>query len=348
MATANFLIFDALVRHQIGLRRLATQTVRDLTSILDSYDRRIKSIIDSISTDSTLRDVNSAITALQRINKTAYDVIEVNLFAAMEQMAVYEVAFQNNILAKSIGKDVFQQLSIITPPRSDITATPGTAVINGAKLTEYVAGAAAGRFNRMRDAIRKEYVVGGAGVKQGIRQAVMGRASANYQDGVLGTSRRSLDQIVRTVQSGVISEVRSLLYDLNSHVFRAVLWVSALDNKTSDICQKYDGRVFPLGKGPRPPAHYVCRSFFAPIIKHWRDLPLKDPDVETKRLLMGDVPERVTYYKWLLRQPADVQDEVLGPTRGLMLRRGEITIDRFTDDKGRRYTLDELRAREGL
>jgi len=59
----------------------------------------------------------------------------------------------------------------------------------------------------------------------------------------------------------------------------------------------------------------------------------------------GQVDANLSYGEWLKRQPAEVQDEVLGPTRGKLLRAGKLTMDRFYNDRGRYLTLDELRER---
>ena len=61
-----------------------------------------------------------------------------------------------------------------------------------------------------------------------------------------------------------------------------------------------------------------------------------------------NVPERTTYAQWLKKQPAAVQDEVLGKTRGKLFRSGKVTIDRMIDPRLRPLTLAELAEREGL
>jgi hypothetical protein len=55
----------------------------------------------------------------------------------------------------------------------------------------------------------------------------------------------------------------------------------------------------------------------------------------------GDV-ERITFAEWIAKQPPEVQDEALGPTRAELFRQGGLKLDRFADDE-RIYTLDQLR-----
>ena len=58
------------------------------------------------------------------------------------------------------------------------------------------------------------------------------------------------------------------------------------------------------------------------------------------------VEARPTYNDWLTTQPESVQDDILGPTRGQLFREGNYTVDRFVDQSGQEYTLDQLRQRD--
>ena len=62
----------------------------------------------------------------------------------------------------------------------------------------------------------------------------------------------------------------------------------------------------------------------------------------------GQVPQSLTYPKWLKQQSARVQDEALGPTRGRLFRQGKVTIDRFVDDQRQVISVKELLQSEGL
>lgn len=45
-----------------------------------------------------------------------------------------------------------------------------------------------------------------------------------------------------------------------------VEWISVLDSSTTPYCRGQDGKQYDIGKGPRPPAHYNCRSITRPLI----------------------------------------------------------------------------------
>lgn len=159
-------------------------------------------------------------------------------------------------------------------------------------------------------------------------------------------AKKSAEQTTNTVVTGAAAQAQQKYYNANKEVFDGVLWVSVLDTKTSPICQNYDGRKFPLDSGPRPPVHINCRSQITPIVKDWEAMGLSDLGEGTREAMDGEVPEGLTYFEWLKRQPPHIQDEVLGPARGKLFRAGKLNLDRYVDDTGRRLTLEELAGRE--
>lgn len=47
--------------------------------------------------------------------------------------------------------------------------------------------------------------------------------------------------------------------------FAEYLWISVLDDATTDICRSRNGNVYRYGEGPLPPAHIRCRSSTIPF-----------------------------------------------------------------------------------
>jgi SPP1 gp7 family putative phage head morphogenesis protein len=88
-----------------------------------------------------------------------------------------------------------------------------------------------------------------------------------------------------------------------------------------------------------------CRSVVTAVLKSWKELGLKEPTAGTRASMDGQVPETETYQTWLAKKDAAFQDEVLGKARGEMFRNGT-TLDRFVDDSGKQYTLEQLRKIE--
>ena len=61
----------------------------------------------------------------------------------------------------------------------------------------------------------------------------------------------------------------------------------------------------------------------------------------------GALPADRTYGQWLQKQSAARQDEVVGPTRGALMRDGKLPFDELYSRRGEMLTLDQLRERNG-
>lgn len=136
-------------------------------------------------------------------------------------------------------------------------------------------------------------------------RSIVGTANNKFKDGVAKRIKRRLSSTIQTAIQHIAAEVAFKLGSLKS---REYLWCSILDSRTTDICRERNGKVYEYVNGPRPPAHWNCRSFVIPITT----------------VNLADLP---TFYTWVQRQPARVQDDILGPARGRGLREGTVKSD---------------------
>lgn len=344
-ASVNQQIYDAGVSHQIGLSRLSTANLQEIQKVLTRADRDLLRRITEYAGDAdtfTRARLDRALAAVRKLNAEAASTLALRSVQSLTALASYEVDFNRRLISRALPID----WDIAVPSLNMLEAMVTTEPMRGALLSEWFDGWEAGRFNRVRDAMRLSWTEGET-VPQMISR-LRGTRALGYKDGVLDVSRRSAEAIVRTATNHVATKSRELLYEQNDDLIKGVRWVSTLDLRTSSICQALDGQVFDPGKGPRPPAHLNCRSCTVPILKSWEELGIDGDEIPegTRASMDGQVPASETYQTWLARQSETVQDEVLGPERAGMFRQGTMTLDRFFDDKGRRYTLDELRARE--
>jgi len=139
-------------------------------------------------------------------------------------------------------------------------------------------------------------------------------------------SKRSAQTLVRTANTHISNAVQQASAEANADIVKEVEWRSVLDSRTTWICRSRDGERYPIDSGPRPPAHPGCRSIVTEVLKDYAP------------------PQRETYADWLKRQPASVQDEIIGPARGKLLRAGKFDVQDFVDLRGRPLTLAELAA----
>lgn len=122
--------------------------------------------------------------------------------------------------------------------------------------------------------------------------------------------------------------------------------------------------------GARPPAHMNCRSVMVAYINgaglvgnrpfvvdtrtpDGRRIDFEDEAAASGRTVkqvrddwvaknIGQVPAATTYQEFLKRQSAEFQDAVLGKKKGLLFRKGELTVDNFVDRNGNELTLGQL------
>ena len=112
-----------------------------------------------------------------------------------------------------------------------------------------------------------------------------------------------------------------------SALFGWYIWLSVMDRRTSEICTSRNRKRYRFGKGPIPPAHIRCRSHIAPIVG------------------MDDIAAE-SFYTWAVRQPATVQDDILGEDLADELRNGSLKEKDLPKFESRQVlTLDEFRRK---
>ncbi len=95
------------------------------------------------------------------------------------------------------------------------------------------------------------------------------RTTAKRLKDIGGLTERAATRIARTNLNAAMNDGLSETIHARKDLFDGYTWSSTLDNRTSDICRRLDGKFFPLGKTPPgPPAHPNCRST---LIPHFRD-----------------------------------------------------------------------------
>ena len=184
-------------------------------------------------------------------------------------------------------------------------------------------------------------------ITDGITLGDTTQAIAKRVDGLIrNLMKRQITSLVSTIINHISSNTRSELYKTNKRLVDKYEWVATLDGRTTFICMSRDGKIYTVGSGPMPPAHFGCRSTTIPKIKKEFDLGL---DVEGDRPAVGSngverVSANTTYGGWLKRQNREFIDEALGIERSKLFRSGKLTLDKFVDPTGRVYTLSQLES----
>ena len=112
------------------------------------------------------------------------------------------------------------------------------------------------------------------------------------------------------------------------------------------MCMGRDGKTYPVDSGPRPPAHYRCRSTVTAKL----DPKFAKPDLggTRKEGKHDETTAQTTYNSWLKRQSKQMQSEILGKDRAKLFRSGKMNVSKFTDPRGVVYSLEQLRRLDPL
>lgn len=364
---------DAAVRRQVFLLRYVESTARKIVKLLADADA----------------DLAEQVAArLARIQQRGYDLgpattrrLDALRMAVAQQSAEIHAALQNRLTgelidlastmadyaAEDIVEAVAVDLSMLRPSpellRASVTARP----LQGRLLREWITDLDADNVRRIHQAVQLGVIEGQTGTD------IIARVVEQTD-----LTKRKAGALTRTAINDVSTRAREMLYSENDDLIDAVEWVATLDGKTTPICQARDGKVFPIGKGPRPPAHPNCRSTTAPVLKSWDALarpgalnPERGPDNiddlfrqqlaaqgfkpdaiakikrNTRASMNGQVAGDLTYGAWLRKQPRSFVEDVMGVQKAKLFLDGKLPVEKFVDMRsGQPFTLDQLRRRE--
>ena len=335
-------ILDALTDHAVRIEGLSNAQVRKTVALLKQIETDVTERLLTAGTDLSRARLETLLTEVQRIVASVTTSATGQLKIDLDALAVYEAQYQDDLF-----KDVLPvKWQTVVPAPYQILAGVNARPFQGRLLSEWFSDLDATTFKSLRDAIRVGYVEGRT--TDQIVRLIRGTKAQGYKDGIAEITRRHAETTVRTAIAHTTNYSAQLYYEANDDLVKGVQWVSTLDARTSVICRGLDGKLFPLRKGPRPPAHPACRSKVTPITKSWRELGinLDDAPPGTRASMDGQVAADLTYSDWLRKRPVDFQESILGKTKAALFRDGGLTLDRFVSPAGHELTLDQLKQQE--
>lgn len=347
MPTTNEALQDALTHRDIELERYKRGVMRRVLLLLARLEedlvRRMVSL-DPTEVQPRYRDarLTRLLAEVGRLVDQYGDALEQDVLPDLRTLAKDEAALGVRMISGILPVT----LETVVPAAVTLQAAVMSRPFQGRLLREWVRDHPPAVRMRLRSTIRQG-VAEGQTIDQMVR-AIRGTAASQYSDGIMAVNRRGAEAMVRTAVQHTVATAREATYDANADIMKGVMMVATLDGRTTLFCMQIDGRVYPLNKGPRPPFHVGCRTSTVPVLKSWKELglDLSEAPEGTRASMDGQVAEKTTYNRWLRRKPAAFQDEVLGPSKGALYRRGELSLDKFVDNSGHAYTLDQLRKRE--
>lgn len=332
--TPNERLLDASIDHQIDLQHYANGVVREEVGQLNEEDDALFAMLLaallSLGPNATPVQIDAAIAPALLVSDRVYGDVGRDLVSRMEALAREEAEYQLALTQSAQDQRPEPLDTARTIP--DMLAVP----IIGLTIAETMRGLAASRSEAIRRAAQAGFVNGQTADE--IVRSLRGTKSAGFTDGLFNRSRIHLETTIRTALGHAVSYTVAAFRALNTDIVKAVVWLSVLDSATSSWCIARAGKRYTADEAHRPIGHsydwgagpgryhYNCRSTSAPLVA-------------------GEVPNANSFADWLSRQSAARQDEVLGPTRGGMFRRGQVSIEGFLNNKGKWLTLEQLRAK---
>jgi SPP1 gp7 family putative phage head morphogenesis protein len=339
--SANTQLRDKTIAHSIYLQRYYKNTTKEITKLLEKVEVDLVAKLRSMDMNSewSIARIDQQLQSVRAILNEGYTLAGKELISDMHDAAEYEQEWQ----IKAVNESTPVVLDMVAVAPVTLFAAVESKPLEGKLIKEWIDKLDQDSYTRIQDAVRMGLVEGQS--YNDVVKRITGTKALQYTDGVMALNKRQTQALVSTAMAHATNTARDEFYQENADLYKGVQWVSTLDQRTSSICQARDGKVYPLDTGIRPPAHFRCRSAMVPILKSWQALGLKNPSGRTRASMDGQVAQTETYQSWLKKKPAAFQDEVLGQERAKLFRDGT-PLDRFVDDSGHTYTLDELKKIE--
>jgi SPP1 gp7 family putative phage head morphogenesis protein len=337
--SVNEKLLDRYIRHAVQIERFKSGEAKRLSNHLgrEVFPELIDKLMDKLrSVDPDALKKSWAVKRLKKLTASIDKIIiagmgkaEDALVGNLMDLSDMEVDWTKLIIERTVPLDISMSIPSTEALRQAVLSTK----IEDYKLKTWLKSYKKSVRMDMMKSVSK-------GIAAGESVPQIGRRLRNTAN----KGRKQAEHLARTAVSSVTNKARQAVYEKNTDLIKGVLYVSTLDTRTTIICINLDGKQFPVEEGPRPPMHFNCRSTTIPMIVSWKEFGIKDPPPATRASMTGAVPAKTTYKGWLRKQPASVQDEILGKTRGRLYRSGEVKIDRFISSDYNILTLDQLKV----
>lgn len=343
-------LHDRIVRHAISLQRYGNGVVGRLIAILNKADAELFAALfealENMPGTFKAARLEELLASVRAINEAAYNRIGRELKDELRAFVAAETEFQSQLLIRAapvnvsfaaVSAEAIYSAAYLQPFR----VSKGGAV----PMAQYLAGLSDARAKMVRDAVSLGWLEGQT-VDQIVRR-IRGTKAKGFEDGLMEGSRRHIEGMTRTALNHMSNATAQRVWKANEGLVEGWEFLAVLDSRTTFRCASLDRQVFPVGKGPIPPLHISCRSVSVPKLRTWRDMGIDIDEFQPSQRASAGGPVRgdMTYSQWLHSQPASVQDEILGSTRGRLYRAGKLEMSAFVNHKGETLTLSELRQR---
>nr|DAK26984.1 MAG TPA: minor capsid protein [Caudoviricetes sp.] len=350
------------VRYEQFAESLSDRVAEMLDSVSDRIISKLsKSLENPTRAQARMIDVADAIAALRAERWTNVDKLVTETAIKLSRA---EAAATQDWLAARLPVRV----DTLLPSARTLTSVVTTRPFHGRLLSGWLDRLRDNDAARVRNAVQTGIVAGQSA----------GQIARDITDGI--TAKRTdaeIRSVVRTAVSHISNASREQFFSENKELFAEELFVATLDSRTSPICRALDGQRFAIGEGQRPPLHFNCRSIRVAVFSEALGERPSNPATERqllaefnrengldatsrdklphgmkgkfdkfatkrKREIIGQIPAKTNYEKWLREQSDEFQNEVLGIKRAKLFRDGDLELKDFVRPDGKQISLADL------
>lgn len=347
MVNKNEEIFDKTLEQQLNTLRvdggLRRRVLRDLRKLESEIAIKIAEIAPENASRFKATRLRDLLREVRSLIDADFRKIEEELREQLTELASVEATRQTQILSTAFAVGI----STAAISTAKLNAIYRDALIEGAPSAEWWKRQSEQLKRSFEDQMRQGIILGDTN-DQLVRR-VRGTQAFGFTNGIMNTTRRNAEALVRSSVQSVANRARFESMDVFKERFSSYKHVSTLDSKTSERCIVRDGKRWNAetkeGIGHKipfavPPLHWNCRSLLVPELKGTR-LP-EDAD---RASIDGPVPANTSFTDFLERKGKAFQDEVLGKGKAELWRDGKIKLTQLLDQQGNPLTLQELKRK---
>lgn len=316
-------IDDSIIRKTILNERYAGTLAR-------RYEQEIRAMLDRVTARMLREPNNTRLQAIQsdlnRIMEIGFADLQSQMITDAEEFIQDETEFIDRVMNLNSSAVLrAPQFSTLQSAlwNNDLDIISGAGTLN---FRDFMLRFSASNTNAVRRIIF-DGILAGDSIPEMVKQIE-----------ALGTGRTRAQTraVARTMVNFSSSQAMRAYVGSNASLYDGEEWRSVLDSRTTLICGGRSGRIYPVGKGPYPPAHYQCRSKRIPRLK-------RDFDTQTMKSKKQD------FDSWLRDQPKSFQEEYFSDQpyaaeKLALFRSGDLKIEQFRDETNKVYTRDQLKA----
>jgi len=371
---------DLSIVHAINLERIKADQVNGVLDILDDLGLSIQKQLEKIDPTGVgptyrARRLARLLEGVKATTKQHFGKAQGANSKGLGKVSTVSAKATQNIINGSLGVS----LGATLPSAAVLSSLAGRTLVEGQIVKDYWKQQSAEHTGKFMRQMRMG-VAGGENL-QSLIQRVRGTKANNFTDGIMNSTKRKAETLVRSSVAAVNNEALINTYQANEDLFNGYQWMATLDSRTSDICKARSGLTWdkefkPVGHAigwTPPPAHFNCRSTVIGILKPWSDLankPLPAVGAETlkkeleKSLLSrglsqaliskainktqqsmdGYVAGNINFEDWLKSKSERFQKQILGEPKWELWKSGKIGFVDLVDQKSNPRSLAELEA----